>query len=454
MRAVTARWVAEAVRGTLAADPEIAVMSVVRDSRESGPGALYVALPGERADGHDFVGEAAQRGAVLHMVSRPVDRPHVLVRDCTEALGFLAAKYLSSLRESGRPTVIGVTGSVGKTTTKDLLSQILPGVVVPVGSYNNEIGLPLTVLRAKETTENLVLEMGANGVGHIAYLCGIAPPDVAVVLAIGSAHLGEYASMDELARTKAEILTGSVDGATAILNADDPRVAAMAVLAERVTTFGIDSGDVRAEELRTEEGRARFVLVSGGERAEVALRLVGRHNVSNALAAAAVALDRDMPISEVAERLSEAHATSPHRMAVVERSDGVTVIDDSYNASPESMRAALDALREMAPRGRTIAVLGEMLEMGEASAGAHEELGCQAARLGLDGLVVVGEGARAAYDAAVREGLQDRAVFVATVDEAARYLDAFLVPGDTVLVKSSHGSGLWELADRLVEVGP
>ncbi|MCJ7826943.1 MAG: UDP-N-acetylmuramoyl-tripeptide--D-alanyl-D-alanine ligase, partial [Demequinaceae bacterium] len=228
---MTAQWVAEAVGGRLVADPEVTVMSVVRDSREAGPGALYVALPGERADGHDFVEGAALRGAVLHLVSRSVDRPHVLVSDCTKALGLLAREYLRTLREAGRPTVIGVTGSVGKTTTKDLLSQILPGVVVPVGSYNNEIGLPLTVLRAKDTTENLVLEMGANGVGHIAYLCGIAPPDVAVVLTIGSAHLGEYASMDELTRTKAEIITGSLDGAMVVLNADDPRVAAMASLA-------------------------------------------------------------------------------------------------------------------------------------------------------------------------------------------------------------------------------
>lgn len=452
MRGVSAEWIAEAVGGTLAADRGIIVTSVVRDSREATPGALYVALPGERADGHDYIEAAAKAGAVLHLVTRPVDEPHILVGDGVEALGLLAREYLRSLKEGGGPVVIGVTGSVGKTTTKDLLAQILPGVVVPVGSYNNEIGLPLTVLQANGDTVNLVLEMGANGVGHIAYLCGIAPPDVAVVLAVGSAHLGEYSSIEEVARTKAEIVTGRAAGASVVLNADDPRVAAMAEIAPGATTFGVGAGDVRAEGLRMERGRARFVLASGEGRSEVVLRLVGRHNVTNALAAAAVALLRGIRLEDVAARLGQAVVISPHRMAVVERPDGITIIDDSYNASPESMRAAFHVLREMAKR-RAIAVIGEMLEMGPASTEEHEELGKLAVWYRLEGLVVVGEGAKAAYDAAVREGFIGEATFVATVDEAEEYLEGSLRPGDTVLVKSSHDSGLWRLADRLVEVG-
>lgn len=449
MREITAGWVAEATSGRLEADPGITIASVVRDSRETGPGALYVALPGDRVDGHDFVHAAREAGAALALVSRPVDVPHVRVTDPTEALGRLAREYLRLLRESGRPTVIGITGSVGKTTTKDLLAQVLPSVVVPVESYNNEIGLPLTVLQADDGTDNLVLEMGANGVHHIERLCEIAPPDVAVVLAVGSAHIGMYASLDEVAETKAEIVRGRAEGAIVILNADDPRVAAMAGLAERVMTFGIGSGDLRAEEITLERGRPRFHLTQGDESARVALRLVGRHSITNALAAAAVALTRGMSLDEVAQRLCEAHVVSPHRMALTDRPDGVAILDDSYNASPESMAAALRAMMEMAEGRRTIAVVGEMLELGEESRTAHTQVGRLAAGLGIDRLVVVGEGARPAYDVAVREGAIE-VDFVGTVDDAAALLAEELAPGDLVLVKSSHGSGLWELADRLV----
>ncbi len=449
MRGVSAEWIAGAVEGKLSADPAITVTSVVKDSREVGEGALYVALPGERVDGHEFVHAATAAGAVLHLVTQPVREPHILVGDGAMALGLLAREYLKALKKTGGPIVVGVTGSVGKTTTKDLLAQLLPGVVVPVGSYNNEIGLPLTVLRADESTQNLVLEMGASGVGHIAYLCGIAPPDIAVALVVGTAHLGGYSSIEEVARAKAEIVTGRAEGATVILNADDPRAAAMAALAPGAIMFGIDHGDVRAEGLRMEAGRARFVLASGRERAEVALRLAGKHNVTNALAAAAVALSQGIGIDDVAVRLSEATAMSPHRMDIIERLDGVTIIDDTYNASPESMRAAFLALKEMAT-GRAVAVIGEMLEMGPASIEAHEELGTLAVRLRLDGLVVVGAGTKAAYDAAVRDGFVGDAVLLASIEEADAFLEGALLPGDTVLVKSSHDSGLWRLADRLV----
>ncbi len=451
MRAVTAGWVAEAADGTLKADPAIEVTSVVRDSREVGPGSLYVALPGERVDGHDFAGDAFRAGAVLAVVARPVDGPSVVVDDCVEALGRIAHDYLRLLKESGRPTVIGITGSVGKTTTKDLLAQILPRVVVPVESYNNEIGMPLTVFQAGDETDNLVLEMGANGAGHIERLCQIAPPDIAVVLAVGAAHIGMYESLDSVAETKAEIIRGRAEGATAILNGDDPRVSVMAKLADRVTTFGIESGDVRARDLTLEGGRPRFSLTWRGESARVTLRLVGRHNVTNALAAAAVALSRGMSLEETSERLCEAHAVSPHRMALTTTPDGVTIIDDAYNASPESMRAALETLGQMSGGRRAIAVIGEMLELGAESESAHEEVGRLAGSLRLDGLVVVGEGARPAYDVAVRQGQVTTVEFADTVDDAVALLDRTLAPGDLVLMKSSHGSGLWELADRLAE---
>jgi UDP-N-acetylmuramoyl-tripeptide--D-alanyl-D-alanine ligase len=447
---VTAGWIADVTGGSLVGDPGIEVTSVAHDSRECRPGALYVAFPGERVDGHDFAGAAAEAGALLSLVTRSVDGPHVVVDDATDALGALARAYLVRLRDASDLAVIGVTGSVGKTTTKDLLAGMLPECVAPRGSYNNAIGLPLTVLRADARTRHLVLEMGANGAGHIAYLASIAPPDVAVVLLVGSAHLGEFGTIDDVARAKAELIEGCAPGATVVLNADDPRVAAMAALAPSVTTFGVGEADVRAVGLTTERGRARFTLRAEGVEAPVALRLVGEHHVTNALAAATVALSLGMRVDRVAELLSEAVPGSPHRMAVSERDDGVTVIDDAYNASPESMRAAFRSLREVAAGGRTIAVIGEMLEMGDDSLEAHHELGHLAVRLGIDLLLVVGDGARAAYDAAVREGsFGGEAEFVATIESARERLAAILAPGDTVLVKASHGSGLWRLADDL-----
>ncbi len=450
MRPVTAQRIAEVTGGVLAADPDIEVTSVSQDSRSCQSGSLYVAFPGANADGHEFVASAAGAGAVLHLVTRPVDAPHVLVVDATVALGQLARAYLASLREDSDLAVIAVTGSVGKTTTKDLLAQMLPACVAPSGSFNNAIGLPLTVFRADESTRNLVLEMGANGVGHIAYLASIAPPDIAAILVVGSAHLGEFGSIEDVARAKAELIEGCAPGATVVLNADDPRVSAMAALAPSVTTFGRGPADVRAADVTTERGRARFTLAAEGAEAPVALRLMGEHHVTNALAAATVALCLGMRVGEAAERLSAATASSPHRMAVVERPDGVTILDDSYNASPESMRAAFRAVRDLAGSGRSFAVIGEMLEMGEQSLAAHDELGHLAVRLGIDHLVVVGVGARAAYDAAVREGsFGDEAVFVATMEDARAYLDSILHSGDTVLVKASHGTGLWRLADDL-----
>jgi UDP-N-acetylmuramoyl-tripeptide--D-alanyl-D-alanine ligase len=450
MRPVSARWIADVTGGVLAADPSIEVTAVSQDSRQCRPGSLYVAFPGANSDGHDFVESATGAGAALHMVTRAVDAPHVLVVDATVALGQLARAYLAELRSDSDLAVIAVTGSVGKTTTKDLLAQMLPACIAPRGSFNNAIGLPLTVFRADDTTRNLVLEMGANGAGHIAYLASIAPPDIAVILAVGHAHLGEFGSIEGVARAKAELIEGCAPGATVVLNADDPRVAQMAALSESVTTFGLGDADVRAIDVTMQRGRASFTLVAEGIDAPVSLRLVGEHHVTNALAAGTVALALGMHVPEVADLLSGATANSPHRMALVERPDGVTVLDDSYNASPESMRAAFRALRDIAESGRSFAVIGEMLEMGDGSLAAHDELGHLAVRLGIDHLVVVGEGARAAYDAAVREGsFGDEAVFVATMEDARAYLQANLAPGDTVLVKASHGSGLWRLADDL-----
>jgi len=462
---LTAADVAAWVGGTLGAGtPADALVTAdaVVDSRLARPGSLFVAVAGENSDGHDYAGAAFGGGAALALASRPVEGPHVLVEDTVVALGELARAFLARLRERGEVQVIGITGSVGKTSTKDLLGQVLSAhapTVFPVESFNNEIGLPLTVLRADERTRYLVLEMGASGIGHIDYLTRIAPLDVAVVLMVGHAHLGEFGGIEAVAQAKAEIVAGLVPSGTAVLNVDDARVVAMAQAAPaEVVFFGAgDDAHVRAVDVALDPGgRARFELHHEGERHPVALLVVGEHHVSNALAVAAAAIALGIPVAEVSGALGSARAISPHRMQVVERADGVTIIDDAYNANPDSTRAALKALAAMAGADRrSIAVLGEMLELGEDSPAAHESIGRLAVHLDIDRLVVVGEGASAIGHGAHDEGLREGDVLqVDTVERAAEALEADLRPGDVVLVKSSHGSGLWRLGDTLTGERP
>ncbi|MFE7508437.1 UDP-N-acetylmuramoyl-tripeptide--D-alanyl-D-alanine ligase [Promicromonospora sp. NPDC057488] len=473
---LTAAQVAAATGGRLHADPDVTVTgAVIIDSREAGPGALFVALPGERVDGHDFAARAVASGAALVLAARELDGlPTVVVDDPQEALGELARYVLATVRDGGDgwPRVVGVTGSVGKTTTKDLLGQLLTpevsgedAIIVPTGSFNNEIGLPLTVLRVTRATRYLVAEMGADHIGNIAYLTRIAPPDVGVVLAVGVAHVGHFGSVEAIAKTKAEMVSGVVDGGTVVLNADDLRVAAMAGQAAPGTTlqtFGtIPTADVRAEDISVDAtGRAAFTLRiapsaapsgNGEQRADVALQLVGPHHVSNALAAATVALRLGVSLPDVAQRLTAATARSPHRMAVTERPDGVTVIDDAYNANPDSMKAALRTLAVMAGRTRrSVAVLGEMRELGDGARAAHDEIGRLVVRLNIKQLVVVGDGAYHIHEGAMQEGSWgSESIFVPDLDAARAMLDESLEPGDVVLVKSSLGSGLWELGDHL-----
>lgn len=465
MIVLTAQDVATTTGGRVVGDPGTAVTGpVVTDSRQVAPGALFVALPGERVDGHDFAAGAVRDGAALVLAAREVlaadgtALPAVVVDDVQRALGDLARAVLGRLRRAGELRVVAVTGSVGKTTTKDLLAQVLAAdgpTVWPEASFNNEIGLPLTVLRADAGTRYLVLEMGASGVGHLTYLTGIAAPDVAVVLVVGTAHVGEFGGVEAIARAKAEIVTGLVPGGTAVLNADDARVAAMAVAAPGpVVLFGKgDQAQVRAEDVRLDDqGRAGFRLVTAEGEARVQLLLVGEHHVTNALAAASAALAVGAGLGTVADALGRARALSPHRMQVTERPDGVTVIDDSYNANPDSVRAALKALAVRAGRDRrSVAVLGEMLELGEDHTRAHDEIGRLAVRLDVNRLVVVGERARALHMGALQEGSWgEESRLVPDVEAAARWLEDELRPGDVVLVKSSHGAGLWRLADRLV----
>lgn len=464
---LTPQEVATVTRGRTAGPTTSSVHgAVVTDSRRAEPGSLFVALPGEHVDGHDFAAAAVDAGATLVLAARELDGPRgplpvVVVEDVAAALGELAREVLARLRADGGPTVVAVTGSVGKTSTKDVLAQLLSAdgaTVWPERSFNNEIGLPLTVLRADATTRHLVLEMGASGLGHIEHLTRIAPPDVAIVLVVGRAHVGEFGGIEAVARAKAEIVRGLRPGGTAVLNADDSRVRAMAVEAPGpVVLFG-EGGEahVRAESVRLDdEGRASFRLRTPDGDADVTLRLVGEHHVHNALAAAAACLAVGLDLAAVARGLGAATPLSPHRMAVVERPDGVTVIDDSYNANPDSVRAALKALAVRARGRRSIAVLGEMGELGTESLQAHDEMGRLAVRLDVNRLVVVGEGARALHLGALQEGSWgEESRLVPDVEAAAAWLADELRPGDVVLVKASNSVGLWRLADRLTGEGP
>jgi UDP-N-acetylmuramoyl-tripeptide--D-alanyl-D-alanine ligase len=444
--------------GGAAADATV-TGEVVIDSRAAGAGGLFVALPGEHVDGHDFAAAAAEAGAVAVLAERDLDVPCVVVEDGARALARLARGVLDRLPEL---VVVGVTGSSGKTSTKDLLAAVLSQAgptVAPRGSFNNELGVPLTVLRADAATRYLVVEMGARGAGHIAELCAIARPRVGVVLNVGTAHLGEFGDRDAVAAAKGELVEALPDaaaGGCAVLNVDDPAVRAMARRTRaRVVGFGeAPSAQVRAEDVRLDDaGRPRFSLVAtepGTVDEPVALRLYGEHHVSNALAAAAAGLWLGVPGGAIAEALSTAQATSRWRMEVTERPDGVTVVNDAYNANPESVRAALKALAAMGRGRRTWAVLGEMLELGPASVAEHDAVGRLAVRLGVSRLVAVGQGARAAHNGAVHEGSWgEESVFVPDADAAYRLLAEELRPGDVVLVKSSNSIGLRFLGDRL-----
>ena len=437
------------------ADPATLVTGpVIIDSRDAAPGALFAALPGTRVDGHDFAPQAVAAGAAAVLATRPCGVPALIVPDVTEALGRLARAVVDALPSL---QIAGITGSAGKTTTKDLAAQLVEALgptVAPRASWNNEIGHPLTVLRATADTRYLVLELSARGPGHIAHLCQIAPPRYGVVLCVGHAHEGEFGGIEEVARAKGELPAalpegGEDGGGVALLNADDPRVMAMAArTAARVVTFGRGPADVRAEDVRLDDrGRPGFRLASPSGSAPVQLRLYGEHNVHNALAAAALAGELGMPVAEIAERLSAAEARSRWRMEVTRRGDGVTILNDAYNASPEAMAAALSALAVMASGGRALAVLGRMAELGEQSQALHEQVGREAARAGVAVLIVVGDEATpmlagAKADPSWRGDLlqvPDAEAAVAAVERLAR-------PGDVVLVKAARAENLQRVA--------
>lgn len=469
---------------------------VVTDSRLAGPGGLYVARVGENSDGHDYVAAAAAAGSVAALVQRELPNcpiAQIVVDDTETAFGLVARAAI----EAAGPqlTVIAITGSSGKTSTKDLLAHVLAAhgsTVAAQESYNSEIGVPLTVCRITPDTQYLVVEMGARGIGHLRYLTTIAPPDIAVVLNVGHAHASEFGSLDAVQAAKSEIVAALDEGGLAVLNADDERVVAMAPLAwaddavvawvsargravdpprpsaltrpadedtlpmsERVEVDDVDWLDSRhvwAQDITLDSGgHAAFTLhasspLAGASQAQVTLQLVGEHHVGNALAAAAVAVRLGMPLPAVAEALSSAQPASRWRMEVTRRDDGVTVVNDAYNANPDSMAAALRALAAMTPGpgGRRIAVLGTMLELGPDSDALHAGVGALAVERGIDQVIAVGAGARPLGEAA-----QPRATWVETADEARTLLDDLLQAGDIALFKSSRDSGLRWLGEQV-----
>jgi UDP-N-acetylmuramoyl-tripeptide--D-alanyl-D-alanine ligase len=429
---------------------------VVIDSRRAGPGGLFAALPGDRSDGHDFASAAVAAGAVAVLATRPVPAPSVLVADVPAALAALARFVVDSLPAA---QIVGITGSSGKTSTKDLAAQLverLGPTIAPAGSYNNELGLPLTVLRADPATRYLVLELSARGIGHIAHLCAVAPPRYGVVLNVGRAHAGEFGGLDRVARAKGELAEALPADGVAILNADDPRVLAMAARTPaRVVTFGVAQprpADVRAADVRLDDlGRPSFMLLTPEGSASVTLPLHGAHNVPNALAAAALARELGLGLADVAAGLSAAVARSPWRMEVHRRADGVTIINDAYNANPESVAAAIEALRHLARDGRGLAVLGHMAELGDISRASHEEVGELAARAGLAAVIAVGPEAAPVLSGARRvRSWRGEALGVPDGPAALAVLGDRLKPGDVVLVKASRAAHLEGVAASLI----
>ena len=488
---LTVARIAEIVGGRLAdisptdAQATHVTGTVEFDSRAVAPGGLFLALPGARSDGHDFVRAAIDAGAAAVIAARPVGVPAIVAPAATATdadagilshdsdgsgaavLGALArlASAVAAELVAGGLRIVGITGSSGKTSTKDLIAAVLRplgDVVAPPGSFNNELGHPWTVLRATDQTDFLVLEMSARHSGNIAALARIAPPAIAVVLNVGTAHLGEFGSREMIAKTKAELVQAVPHSGVVILNADDPVVAAMAEqTSARVVTVGrSDSAQVRADNVVLDNlARPSFTLCVPGGSIAIELAVHGEHQVGNALCAAAVALECGATLEQVASALAGAAGSSRRRMEVRTRDDGVTIINDAYNANPDSMRAGLQALAVMAGSGqrRSWAVLGEMGELGEDSITEHDRIGRLAVRLDISRLVVVGTGRpmSAMHHGAVMEGSWgSESIMVADADTALALLRSELAPGDVVLIKASNAVGLGALAEHLIDDSP
>jgi UDP-N-acetylmuramoyl-tripeptide--D-alanyl-D-alanine ligase len=444
--------------------PETLVEGAVdTDSREIAAGGIFVAKPGETTDGHVFVGTALSAGAALAIVEHPVDDAitQIVVPDAVAALADLAREVVAQVRADGVLRIVGITGSNGKTTTKNLLARILEGegqTIAPRASFNNEVGAPITMLRVGRSTRFLVSEFGASAPGEIARLAGLVEPDLGVVLMVGMAHAGGFGGIEATFHAKSELVKALRRGGIAVLNADDSRVAAMAPIAAEhgasVRWFGLGpDADVRASDVEVSASGTRFTLTVGDESLPVELRVLGAHHVMNALAAVAAATALGVSLADCVARLETVEIAERWRMQPL-GSERVRIINDAYNASPDSMTAALRTLAQITrPDERMVAVLGAMSELGEYAGEEHDRIGELAVRLRIPRIVVVGSEARRMYISAIAEGSwSDEAVFFPDADAAYDYLRGELRDGDRVLVKSSNSAGLRFLGDRLGEL--
>ena len=442
--------IAAVVGGRLEGD-DVAIRGVSTDSRDAEPGELFVALTGERVDGHTFLETAREKGAAA-LVSTPSGAmPEVIVGDTAAALLALA----SDEREKVNATIVGITGSTGKTSVKDLTASVLASrfrVHASPRSFNTEVGVPLTLLNAPPDAEVIVVEMGSRGPGHIATLCEVARPRIGVVTSVGLAHMEMFRTIDVVAAAKAELVEALPGDGIAVLNGDDRIVRGFDARTDAsVVRYGLaKDADVRGEEVTLDpDGRPSFTLNSREGTERIELPIPGEHMVGNALAAAAVGISLGLSPGECAAGLKDARL-SPWRMEVFEGADGIRVVNDAYNANPSSMAAALKAARWMARDGRSIAVLGEMAELGDHSASEHEHVGELLARLGIDHLIVVGDRAVAIAIGAEREGVEpERILRVDTADAAAKAVRNLARKGDVVLLKGSRVAGLERVAEAI-----
>ncbi|MEY4276199.1 MAG: hypothetical protein RIS26_662 [Actinomycetota bacterium] len=460
---LTLSEIAEIVGGEVrGADVEV-FGSVETDSRLVSAGSLFFAKPGEVTDGHNFIGSAKNLGAVAAVVERfvdEVDLPQIRVGDVVIALGKLAAAVLAKVRLAGNLKVVGITGSNGKTSTKNMLRAILSQAgetIAPIESYNNEVGAPISVLKVNEQTRYLVAELGAGGLGSIEYLANITKPDIGVVLKVGLAHAGAFGGLETTKKIKSEMVSALDSQAKFVYNFDDSNVVDMKSLTEaEAIGFGTNSsaGFYFDNVELSIDGTAADIHYPDGDIARLTLHILGEHQMMNATAAIAVADLLGIPRAQVRAALEKMELAERWRMQLTRRSDGVAVINDAYNASPDSMKAALQTLAHIGRnKFRTIAVLGEMAELGEFSAEAHDQLGRLVVRYNIDRLVVVGAGAKLIHMGAMFEGSWDgESIYFDSSSEALQHIRGMLVSGDIVLVKSSKSANLRHLGDDLLEV--
>lgn len=459
---LTLRDIADALGGRLIGQDLLVTGSVETDSRLVGAGSLFVCKPGEFDDGHNFAQAAVDAGAVALVVEREleVSAPQILVGNSVLALGRLAADVLRRVRSVSGLKVIGITGSNGKTSTKNMLREILQRdgeTVAPIESYNNEVGAPISILKITGSTKYLVVELGADGLGSIEYLAKIARPDIGVLLKVGMAHAGEFGGIETTLRIKSELARELGPDSTYVYNSDDARVVSTLGLttAHRVSFGTGDAAEIRIEDAAlTLAGTEATIRYPDGAELPIRLQILGEHQLMNAAAALSVAESLGLGRETSIQALEQMQLAERGRMQLTERKDGVFVINDAYNASPDSMKAALQTLAQIGRQGhRTVAVLGEMAELGEYAPLEHDSIGRLAVRLNIDQVVVIGIRAKLIHMGASQEGSWDgESKFFESIDEAFEALRGMLVPGDVVLVKSSKSANLRRLGDDLVEV--